>query len=223
LGKTYPEMNIFNYKWLFYSWLIISLLLTTCKKDNTVSDVEKLVALKNVIITYDSITFQIILPAGALGGKSFEQLKNENPGTYTNLANYSIIFSNNYTASNKKSNAEDAKFDGMALIVIMDTINSSPIHATSNAFEVKKNTSIPVQIASTINLATHKRAGVYIFRQVIAGNDLATTQTIALNYKIGVLQGKIDLPSFKENIPTRASNEMKAFLQGLLNSGLLNK
>jgi hypothetical protein len=222
LVKRVKKMKTFRNITLFYSCLIVALFFANCKKNNPVTDIDQTAALRNVTVTYDSITFQLGLPAGAISGKTFDQLRTEDPTTYTNPANYSITFSGNYTANNKKSNAQDAKFDGMTIIMIMDTIKSSPINTTANAFEVKKNTSIPVQLKGTINLATHKRAGIYIFKQVVAGNDLVTTQTLALNYKIGVLQGTIDLPSIKENIPTRASAQTKDFLRGLLNSGIFN-
>ena len=215
-------MKLFKNNTLTLSFIIIAMILSNCNKNNAVSDVDQTAALRNVTITYDSSEYQLALPAGYSSGKSFAQLKKEDSATYTNPANYTVIFSGNYTANNKSTNAQDAKFDGMAVNIVMDTINSSPIKTTTDAFTVKKNTSIPLQLKSTINLAMQRRAVLYIFRQVVNGSDLVTTQTPILNYKIGLLQGIITLPSFKENIPTRASNETKAFLVGLLNSGSFN-
>jgi hypothetical protein len=207
---------------LIYISLILGFLILSCSKNNTISDVDQTAALRNVTITYDSVFFQLQLPAGALSGQSFAQLKKQDSATYTNPANYSIIILGNYTANNKKSNAQDAKFDGMTVNIVMDTINSSPIKAFSDSFVVKKNTSIPVLLNTTINLAKQRRAGIYILQQFVNGNDLVTTQTPYLNYKIGLLQGTIELPTFKENIPTRASNITKSFLSGLLDSGTFN-
>jgi hypothetical protein len=215
-------MKLFKKTTLFCCGLFMVLLLSNCSKSNTVNELDQTAALRNVTITYDSVVYQLGLPADALSGKSFDQLKNDDPATYTNPANYSITFQGNYTANNKSSNAQDAKFDGMLVDIVMDTINSEPIKTTVDSFKVKKNTSVPVQSKATINLATQRRTGIYIFQQVVNGNDLVTTQTPYLNYKIGLLKGTIQLPSFKENIPTRASGETKAFLQGLLGSGIFN-
>jgi len=215
-------MNLFKNTTLFFCGLFTVLILSNCSKGNTVSEIDQTAALRNVTLTYDSVVYQLGLPAGALSGKSFDELKKDDPATYTNPANYSITFLGNYTANNKSSNAQDAKFDGMLVDIVMDTINSEPIKTTVDSFEVKKNTSVPLQSKATINLAAQRRAGIYIFQQVVNGNDLATTQTPYLNYKIGLLRGIIQLPSFKENIPTRASGVTKAFLQGLLGSGIFN-
>jgi hypothetical protein len=207
---------------LFFCSLFLGILFTNCTKNNPVTDVDQLAALRNVTFTYDSAEYQFSLPVGAFSGKSFAQLVKEDSATYSNPANYSINFSADYTASNKTSNARDAKFDGMVVNIVFDTINSSTVKAIANSFEVIKNTSVPVQVKSTLNLGTQRKAGIYIFRQVVAGNDIVTTQTPIINYKIGTLQGTITLPSFKENIPTRASAGTKAFLKGLLDSGMFN-
>lgn len=199
------------------------LILMGCQKNNPVTDAEKLAALRNVTLTYDSTTFVFGLPSGALSGKSFQELVKADSATYTNPANYSISIHSNVTAHNTKTNAEDAQFDGMILKIVMDTIVSSPVNAVANSFEVKKDSSAKVQANETINLKTHRKAGLYIFRQMVSGNDIATTQTPGLNYKIGALAGTIDLPSIQENIPTRASAETKAFLKGLLDSGIFNQ
>jgi len=53
-------------------------------------------------------------------------------------------------------------------------------------------------------------------------NDLATKIAPILNYQIGSLQGGLNLPEFNQNIPTRASDNTKNFLSGLLASNLMN-
>ena len=213
-------MKIIKNTLLVYTILLFGMFLSNCNKNNTVNDLQKTEALKNVTIIYDSTAYELVLPSGALSGKSFGELKKEDSATYTNPENYSITFLVNLTADNKKTNSEDAKFDGMTLNIVMDTIKSTPIKATTGPFEVKKNTTLPVQVESTINLKTHRLAGLYIFRQIVDGNDLATIQTPILNYKIGTLQGDIILHSVQENIPTRASDETKTFLKGMLDSGV---
>jgi hypothetical protein len=108
----------------------------------------------------------------------------------------------------------------MDLIQILDTIESSPIETAAGSFEVMKNSTLPVGTSTEINLKTHMAPGLYIFRQIVDGEDLVTTSTASLNYKIGSLAGSIPLPDLHQNIPTRASEETKEFLRGLLQSGV---
>ena len=216
--KTYVKYS------LLLSLITISLLLSNCKKkDTTLSDAEKVAALKNVNFTFNGMSYNIGVPAGALtSGKTFDQLKAEDSATYTNPENYSIAFSTNITADNTKANAEDAKFDGMTVNIIMDTINTYPVKTVASAFEIAKNTSQQVVAQGSINLKTHRLVGLYIFRQVVDGLDLVTIFSPILNYKIGALQGVINIPDIHQQIPTTATPEMKAFLSGLLSSGVFN-
>jgi hypothetical protein len=204
---------------LSFSLLILFLALQ-CGVEDAVSDTQKTAALRKVTVTSDSGQCAIGLPEGALSGRSFEELAAENPAAFTNPANYSVAFILNMTADNTKDDAEDAKFDGMTVDMIMDTISASPVRTEADAFEVKKNTTHAFQAMGEINLQTHRRVGLYIFRQTVDGNDLATTLSPVLYYKIGSQAGTIDLPDIQQNIPTRASDEMKAFLAGLLDSGI---
>jgi hypothetical protein len=194
-----------------------------CGVEDAVSDTQKTAALRKVTVTSDSGQCEIGLPEGALSGRSFADLAAEDPATFTNPANYSITFGLNMTAHNTQSGAEDAKFDGMTVDIVMDTITSSPVRTAADAFEVKKNTVHSFQATGDINLQTHRRVGLYIFRQTVDGNDLATILSPVLYYKIGSQDGTIDLPDLQQNIPTRASDETKAFLSGLLNSGVFEE
>jgi hypothetical protein len=205
-----------------YASILLGILNVSCSKKDVVTDIDQTAALRNVSITYDSTTYQLGLPAGALSGKSFADLKAQDPTTYTNPQNYSIALVIHLLANNKTANAADAKFDGMSLNIVMDTIVSSPVIASAPAFVVLKNTNLPVPVSSSINLKTQRAAGLYIFKQIVAGSDLSTTQTPVFNYSFGVLQGTIPLPSFHENIPTRVDDGTKAFLKGLLDSGIFN-
>jgi hypothetical protein len=194
-----------------------------CGVEEAVSDTQKTAALRKVTITSDSGQTEIQLPEGALSGRSFAELAADDPAAFTNPANYAITFILNMTADNRQEGAEDAKFDGMTVDMVMDTIVSTPVRTEAGAFEVKKNTTHAFQATGTINLQTHRRVGLYIFRQTVDGNDLATTLSPVLNYKIGSQAGTIDLPDIQQNIPTRASAEMKAFLSGLLDSGVFEE
>jgi hypothetical protein len=201
---------------LIFSLIMISFLFSNCKKDTTLSDAEKLAALKNVTFTYDNIGFAIHLPDSALSGKTFDQLMTEDSATYANPENYSIDFLINMTADNTK------EFDGMTVNMIMDTIETYPVSTVAPAFEVLKNTSQQESAAGGINLGTHRLTGLYIFKQAVAGADLATTLATILNYNIGSLSGVINLPDVHKQIPTSATPEMKAFLSGLLDSGIFD-
>ncbi|HNW98656.1 MAG TPA: hypothetical protein PKK00_09645 [Bacteroidales bacterium] len=210
-------------KTTIYSFLIVCscLFFSSCAKD-TLSDAEKLAALKNVSYTFNNIGFNITLPANALNGKTFEELMTEDSATYANPANYGIDFIINMTADNTKENAEDAKFDGMTVNMVMDTIESYPVSTVASGFEVLKNTTQQVNAQGGINLETHRLTGLYIFKQVAAGADLATTLSTILNYNVGSLSGVINMPSVQQQIPTSASDEMKNFLNGLINSGVFD-
>jgi hypothetical protein len=194
-----------------------------CDVEEAISDTEKTAALRKVTVTSDSGQAEIELPEGALSGRSFAELAADDPATFTNPANYAITFILNMTADNSKDGAEDAKFDGMTVDMVMDTITSSPVKTEADAFEVKKNTTHSFQATGAINLQTHRKVGLYIFRQTVDGSDLATTLSPILYYKIGSQEGSIDLPDLQKDIPTRASEETKAFLSGLLESGIFDE
>jgi hypothetical protein len=189
--------------------------------DDAVDDTQQLVALRKVTVTFDSMTIEFGLPPFDTS-KTFAEHLAEDSATFANPANYSITSRLNMTADNTKEGAQDAKFDGMAIDIIMDTITSSPVSTIADPFTVSKNTTKAIEAHGTINLATHRLTGLYIFRQTVDGNVLATTISPFLNYTIGSQSGTIDLPDIKKDIPTRASPQTKAFLRGLLDSGIFN-
>lgn len=216
-------MKLLKISLTIFSFFTFAVILLHCTDDPITGDAQKLAALKKVTITFDSLVCEFGLPQGALSGKTFDELYAEDSATYANPANYSITLLLNMTADNTKDGADDAKFDGMTIDIVMDTITSFPVRTTADAFEVKKDTTLPVQAHGTINLETHRLTGLYIFRQTVDGNDLATTLSPSFNYKIGTEEGTINLPDIQQDIPTRASNETKAFLSGLLDSGIFNR
>lgn len=192
--------------------------------DSIIEDVDKLTALKNVEFTYDSMSYAIGLPDSALeSGKTFDELVAEDSAKYTNPENYSVTFVANMLADNTKEDARDAKFDGMDVNIILDTNDQSPIETKADEFEVKKNETKPVTAKDSINLKTHRVPGLYFFQQVVDGEDLATTLFPVLKYSIGSENGTIEVPQIQEDVPTRASDDMKVFLQGLLDSGVFDE
>jgi len=203
--------------------LACALLLINCSDDNPLTDAQKIAALRKVTVVYDSMSYEISLPPGALSGQSLAELMVSDSSTFANPANYSIAIALNVTADNTDPEAEDAKFDGMNIDIVMDTIESNPITMSTEGFEVGKNETYPIQLETTINLETHREPGLYIFRQTVDGNDLATTTYPYLHYDLGIQQGTINLPSLYKEIPTRASDETKEFLRQVLESGMFDE
>ena len=205
------------------SLVVLSLVIlfsSSCKKE--VTDAQKVEALKNVTLSYDSVALNVNLPQGALSGQSFSELRAQNEALYSNLSNYTLGFATYMKASNTKTDATDAEFQGMTMNMIMNNLSSTPIQTSTGAVTILKNETRPIVTSGSINLLTHKLVGKYIFQQMVAGNDLATKIAPILNYQIGSLQGGLNLPEFNQNIPTRASDNTKNFLSGLLASELLN-
>lgn len=199
---------------------------SACIKDEvekTASDAQAVEALRDVDFSHDSTTINFIFPEGAFSGQSLDTLMDEAPEIYSDLANYTINFGIFMLADNTKEDARDAKFDGMKISLVFDTVVSNPVETHCDGFEVKKGETAQVECAGSINLETHRYSGIYIFEQTVAGEDVTTTMRPTLFYKIGSLEGEINLPEITVDIPTRASDETKAFLQELLDSDLLDE
>lgn len=208
-------------KKITFSLIILVIIVSfSCKKE--VTDAQKVEALKDVTLSYDSVALNLSLPEGALSGQSFAELRANNEAVYSNLANYTIGFTTYLKANNTKANASDAAFQGMAVNLIMNNLTGTPIQTSTGPVTILANEIKPVTIAGNINLLTHKLVGKYIFQQTVDGNDLATKIAPILKYQIGVLQGDLNLPEINQNIPTRASENTKNFLSGLLSSDLMN-
>ncbi len=206
---------------LLFSVLAIVIAFTTsCKKE--VDDAQKVEALKDVTMSFDSVALNLALPEGSLSGQSFADLRTQNQDLFSNLANYTIGFATYLKANNTKSNAADAAFQGMGVNLIMNNLTDSPIQTLTGPVTILQNEIKPVVITGGINLLTHKMVGKYIFQQMVDGNDLATKIAPILKYQIGALAGDLNLPVINKDIPTRASVETKNFLGGLLSSDLLN-
>ncbi|NBC82470.1 MAG: hypothetical protein GVY19_03720 [Bacteroidetes bacterium] len=202
---------------------VLSISLSCSETDNPISDAQKLAALRKVTITMNGMDYEFIFPEGALDGESFEELMKKDSSKYADRSNYTIAFTINSEADNTADGARDAKFDGMFIDLIFDTITSSPVRTEAGAFEIEANSTREVPATGSINLETHNQAGLYIFRQTVDGNDLKTTFSPVLLYNIGTLEDELALSSVTLNIPTRASDETKAFLRDLLESGILEE
>lgn len=208
-------------KKITFSLIILVIIVSfSCKKE--VTDAQKVEALKDVTLSYDSVALNLSLPEGALSGPTFAELRANNEALYSNLANYTIGFTTYLKANNTKTDASDAAFQGMAVNLIMNNLTGTPIQTSTGPVTILANEIKPVTIAGNINLLTHKLVGKYIFQQTVDGNDLATKIAPILKYQIGVLQGDLNLPEINQNIPTRASENTKNFLSGLLSSDLMN-
>ena len=209
-------------KTLALAFLLISLgiVFNSCKDE--VDDVKSLAALKNVSLSYDSLRMNVGLPQGSLNGQSFQELREENEALFSDLSNYKIGLTTFLKADNKKEKAQNAAFQGLILNTIMDNMGNSPFQIISGPFEVGKDEIKPFIAEGNINLLTHKLVGKYIFKQIVDGENLATTLAPILNYKIGDKQGGLNLPQMNKSIPTRGSDELKSFLNGFISSDLMN-
>ncbi len=204
----------------FLSLFLSLLLLPSCE---TAEDLQGIAALRNVNFSMDSLSIDFDLPQGALSGQSFDELLSQDAETYSNPANYGLDLTSHYFADNTSSNAANAKFDGMTQDVVFNGIDENPLRLNTPAFEIPRNQTKSILTHGGINLQTHREAGLYIFRQTVDGLPVSTSILTALLYKIGNEEGAINLPEVHYDIPTRASDEMKAFLSELLESGIFDE
>jgi hypothetical protein len=205
--------------------LTISLLaMNACEQvEDAVDDVQKTAALRNVSFTYDSLSTDLMLPEASLSGKTFQELYENNKETYGNAANYSIKVTTHYTADNTKENAADAKFSGMIQDVVFNGIAEAPVRFDTPGFEITEKDILNISSNSEINLASHQSTAIYIFQQILSEEDLDTRISSTVNYDVGIEKGTIQVPEVQKDIPTKASEETKAFLKGLLDSGMFNE
>ncbi len=199
---------------------MVAIVSVSCEKE--VTDAQKVEALKDVTLSYDSVALNLSLPEGALSGQTFAELRAQNEALYSDLSKYTIGFATYLKANNTKADAADAAFQGMGVNMIMNNLTNTPIQTLTGPVTILKNEIKPVVISGNINLLTHKPVGKYIFQQMVDGNYLATKIAPVLKYQIGVLAGDLNLPEINQNIPTRASDNTKNFLSGLLASDLMN-
>ncbi len=203
---------------------IPAFLLNSCLGDsNPVEDTRKTAAIRKVDLSVDTGTVEPLLPDSAQSGRSFDDLYVQDSTTYTNPANYGVELAYHFLVDNTAEEAEDAKFDGLLVDIVFDTLSDSPVAAESGPFEVAKGEVKKVSLTTSMNLATHRLPCLYVFEQMVAGAKIRTTLSPDLNYKIGSVQGVIEIPDIVVNIPTRASDETKSFLNEMLQSGLFEE
>ncbi len=204
--------------------VLSGLLVTSCDEaKDAVNDVRSTAALKNVEFTYNEMNFEVSLPENALSGEPFDSLYKKNKEIYGNPANYTINIKTMFTADNTSQDAKDAKFDGMFQNLVFNKIEESPLEYETKGFVIEQDAIINVISEGSINLETHRLPGKYIFQQMVSGNDVNTNIVTNLLYEIGGKEGSIKALDLQKDIPTRASDEMKDFLEGLLDSGLLDE
>ncbi len=206
----------------FILLLIISFFsFSACEEvEDAVNDVQKTAALRNVSFTYDSLTTELVLPQMSLSGKTFQELYENNKAVYGDPSNYAVKVNTHYTAENTSDNAADAMFSGMIQDVVFNSLSETPLRFDTPAFDIPEGETTAISSNTEIGLSTHQQTVMYIFRQIVAEEPLSTQISSKLNYELGIEQGSISLPQVNKNIPTKASEETKAFIQGLLNSGL---
>lgn len=199
---------------------VAAFLLISCfGDDNPVEDAQKSAAIRKVEVTVDSGAVEPQLPAGAQSGRSFDSLVAEDSATYADPSNYGIDLAYYFQVDNTAEDAEDAKFDGITADIVFDTYSDSPVRAESGPFEVAKGEVRQVSVTTSMNIAAHRLPCLYVFQQIVDGADVKTAVSPNLNYKIGSARGEIEIPDIVVDIPTRASDETKEFLSGMLQSG----
>ncbi|MFT6814773.1 MAG: hypothetical protein ACJAZ3_000666 [Sphingobacteriales bacterium] len=189
--------------------------------DNTadaISDAQKLSKLKEAIFTYDSTQITFTFPEGALNGEPFDSLIRKDSATYANPANYEVTIESYLNADNNSETSDDAKFDGMRMKIVLDTIASNPLELLADGFDLPKGASKQIKADGTMNLRTHKLPCLYIFQQTVDGFDIDATISPFVLYEIGTITGEIPIAESTVAIPTRADAATKNFLQGLLDS-----
>jgi hypothetical protein len=165
----------------------------------------------------------VSFPENSWEGKTFDEVYQNNKAAYEDLSNYTIRINTFYLADNTSSEAADAKFGGMAQSIVFNNIDEMPLQLQTSAFEIEKDETRTVNGEGQINLETHRLPGLYIFQQIVDGNPLDTKILNELFYQIGSAEGSFNLPEVRQDIPTRASVEMKDFLRGFLESGILDE
>ena len=201
--------------------LMIISILAGCKDEVTAinDEAQQRTALKKVTVRYDSLTLTF---SDFLSGDSdLSTLKENDPDYYSDPVNYFVTLDVNTTVDNTADGAEDATFDGLKVNLVMDTIKNEKIAMVAAGFEIKKDESLNKAVTGTINAATHGNAMRYIFQQMVDGEDIATSLTPVLEFNLGVIDEEYALVTLQKDIPTRASDEMKAFLQQVLDSDIL--
>jgi len=199
----------------------LAVFLSCSETENPVTDAQKLAALKNVTVSVNGVEYNFDFPQDSIGAQTLSELLNIDSSKYANPANYQIDIAVITTIDNTAENARDAKFDGMYIDLVFDTISSNPVRTETGPFEVAAGSTKEVSATGSINLETHKLPGKYILQQTVDGAEITTTLSPILVYKIGTLEGELPLPSVTLNIPTRASDETKAFFKELLESEML--
>lgn len=209
---------------ILYGIIFLSIL-TGCEKTSSVKDdTLKLAALKNVNFSYDSLAIYIGFPEGALeSNKSFQELLEDDKKLYSDPAEYTIKINSYFFGDNTSEDAKDARFEGIINNLILDTIYSNPVEMKSDSFTIEKDKSKTLTINSLISLETHRLPGLYIFKQTVEGDYLDTKMVLELLYNIAGQEGSFNLPEIQQNIPTRASDETKELLSGILESGIFDE
>ncbi|MGM0376265.1 MAG: hypothetical protein ACQEQ0_05790 [Bacteroidota bacterium] len=199
-------------------------LLFSCEElEETVDDVQKTAALRNVSVTYDSLQTDVVLPQTSLEGSTFQELYENNTDKFEDPANYVVEFSTHFTVDNTKDNAENAQFSGMYQDIVFNNIDESPVRFETSSFEIEANTRESESSTGEINLETHRETALYIFQQIIDEKPLDASIINRLLYDFGSREGEIDGGTFDQEIPTKASDETKNFLSGLIESGIFEE
>ncbi len=192
-----------------------------CGLNDAVDDVKSSVAMKDVEVTSDTVTFEPTLPQ-IDSGKSFsEYLAGGDSAVYKDPANYGVTVVHTLKAENSGEN--DAEFNGAHIDLAVEPEDAEKILINNDGFMVAAKQTVKDNSTVSINAKDERIACLYIFQQMAAADSLAGTVSGAALWKIGSKSGEIPFPVFSFAFPTDLPEEKREFLQGAIDAGIFNE
>lgn len=202
--------------------VMASFMLVGCGAEKLVNDVKGTVALKDVEITSDTVTFEPIFPE-IVEGKTFQELSTENPEKYKNPANYGVTVT--YTLLAENTGSAEATFHGAEINIDLEPDNTEPITVENAGFKAPAGKVTPSNCTGTINVENQRLACRYIFNQLAAEPD-TIIGTAEGNVKMELGNSSTDIP-FSPGIPFKIfvtlPEEQQEFFKAVVASDIFDE
>ncbi len=198
------------------------LLLSSCGVKDVVNDAKSTVAIKDVEIKTDEISFVPKLPT-LITGKTFAQMVEEDSAYYSTPSNYGVEIVYVMSADNSKDGAADATFNGAEIDINLDTATAAPLQIINDGFTVAAGATVKDSTTSVINAADDRISCRYIFEQTANDSAIGGNITGRALWKLGTQNGEIPLPVAPFEIQTNATPETQAFLSGAIEAGIFDE